>query len=72
MDSAKLIKAKMFLKRRHDMEHAELAQIAKILNKLSDDLRVANDRMDAVEKAAREASTSASFLVKTLVGRQSD
>ena len=54
------------------MEHAELAQIAKILNKLSDDLRVANDRMDAVEKAAREASTSASFLVKTLVGRQSD
>jgi hypothetical protein len=71
MDHAKLVRAKMYLNRRNqmDMEHVELAQIARILNKLSDDLRLANDRMEKVEQAAREASTSAAFLVKTLVGR---
>jgi hypothetical protein len=68
MDTAKLVRARMFLNRRRDMDNVELEKIAKILSKLSDDLRVANERMDVVERAARDASTSASYLVKTLLG----
>ena len=57
MDTAKLVRAKMFLNRRKDMEHKELADIARILHKLSDDLRIANDRMDAVEQKVKQVET---------------
>jgi nitrate/nitrite-specific signal transduction histidine kinase len=72
MDTAKLVRARMFLNRRKDMENVELEKIAKILNKMADDLRVANEKMDRVEKTAREASTSAAFLVKTVLGDRND
>ena len=39
------------------MEHKELADIARILHKLSDDLRIANDRMDAVEQKVKQVET---------------